>query len=347
MKNLFIKNISESQVLTSYNFARNSDVVYAESLTPDQFSALKLEDYKIYHQSKRMITYKKTKFELKEGDVIFCNKDFLNNLFTDIKNIKKLKNISLVTHQNDDLITKKILSKKPKCISKWYSINVGIVDDNIIPIPLGLSNDYSPKNLRYEHFQSLDTDNKDENIKMYVNFRMTNFKERGDLYDYFSDKEWVVVKEPNSEINSYLNDLNNIHFTLCPWGNGVDSHRIWEALYAGSIPITKFHTAFGEFKNLPILFVENYADINLQLLKDFYSSYKKNKDLSDEKLNIDYWINKIKKPEIKSEEFQIIYENKLLNKLIDFQRELRYGYLSYKKIIYFYLRKFKKIYKFN
>ena len=35
-----------------------------------------------------------------------------------------------------------------------------------------------------------------------------------------------------------------------PYGNGYDTHRIWEALYSGSIPVVKENKAFNQFKDL-------------------------------------------------------------------------------------------------
>ena len=38
---------------------------------------------------------------------------------------------------------------------------------------------------------------------------------------------------------------------------------------AGSIPITKNHTTFSNFSDLPILFVDSYEDINKELLETY------------------------------------------------------------------------------
>ena len=44
-------------------------------------------------------------------------------------------------------------------------------------------------------------------------------------------------------------------------GNGFDTHRIWETLYSGSIPIVKRHYAFEYLDNLPVLYIDNYKDL--------------------------------------------------------------------------------------
>ncbi|VCU69761.1 hypothetical protein PIGHUM_01826 [Pigmentiphaga humi] len=50
-------------------------------------------------------------------------------------------------------------------------------------------------------------------------------------------------------------------FTLSPFGIGMDCHRTWEAMVLGSIPIVK-HSSLDElFDDLPVLIVEDWADV--------------------------------------------------------------------------------------
>ena len=63
--------IKPEDILNSYNFARNSDVVYSEILTLEQFKNLDLKNYKIINKTENLIFYKLTEFKLKENDVIF------------------------------------------------------------------------------------------------------------------------------------------------------------------------------------------------------------------------------------------------------------------------------------
>ena len=119
------------------------------------------------------------------------------------------------------------------------------------------------------------------------------FSDRKNIYDIFSDKEWVEIDEPNLEIGSYLNKIQHSLFVLCPWGNGVDTHRVWETLYSGSIPVIKNHQTFTCLKDLPALFINNYEEINLDLLNEFAEKYYSN-TFNYEKLKMNYWENLIK-----------------------------------------------------
>lgn len=175
---LFINGLEENQVITSYNFARNCDVVFSENVTLKQFENLPNETlYKIYENTNQIL-YINTNFQIKENDIIFCNTYLVLELFSILDNVTNLSNIKLLTNQTDHEISKKLFNKKSNCISEWYSINVSHNNEDLIPIPLGLSNDYSLKNLNFENYKNLKL-KKNKKDKIYSNFQVnTNFTYR-------------------------------------------------------------------------------------------------------------------------------------------------------------------------
>ena len=342
---LLINNIEKEDVLTSYNFARSCDFIYAEALTPKQFEKYKNNKQRIYHESERRVIYKNTEYLIKEGDIIFCHTDFIPNLFSDFKQVSNLSNLTLLTNQTDTMIQKKHFKKLPSCFSNWYSINIDLENKKLISIPLGLSNDYSPKNLKSSDYQNLEDYLDVENISMYINFRNTNFKERELLYSKFENFDWVTSEKPKSDINEYLKKLSKHTFVLSPWGNGVDTHRIWETLYAGSIPITKNHTTFSNVKDLPIMFVESYDEITFENLNKFVKTLNKEKFYS-EKLKVDYWTKLMRGNSSYNGEATLINEQKFVNLYLDNIRKINHKYKSYIKKLIFQFRKIRKIKKF-
>jgi hypothetical protein len=63
------------------------------------------------------------------------------------------------------------------------------------------------------------------------------------------------------DVKKYFEAIRKSEFTLCPRGNGIDTHRIWEAWYLGSIPIIK-HDQFLEcYAELPLLIINSWADL--------------------------------------------------------------------------------------
>ena len=165
-----------------------------------------------------------------------------------------------------------------------------------------------------------------------------------ELYSFFASKDWVDIDEPNLSIEDYEKKLNDSTFVLCPWGNGIDTHRIWESLYMGKIPITKYHHTFRNLDKLPILFVENYKQVDKNLLSDFINKYDRNEyDLT--LLNTSTWINQMKINSTSSSKvFESFNENAIIAKFRKFSFNFRNKIKSKIKVFNYYINQFKKIY---
>jgi hypothetical protein len=50
-------------------------------------------------------------------------------------------------------------------------------------------------------------------------------------------------------------------FVPCPAGNGLDTHRIWESLYLGAIPLVLREDAFCGVEQWPILVIDDWEDV--------------------------------------------------------------------------------------
>ena len=87
-------------------------------------------------------------------------------------------------------------------------------------------------------------------------------------------------------------NMTEFAFILSPFGNGMDCHRTWEALLCGCIPIVRSPVFNDLFEGLPVLIVEKWTDISLQLLvtalADFKDKREKN-ELKYEKLELAYY----------------------------------------------------------
>jgi len=334
-----IKNI-----INSYNFARSSDFVFAETVSHEQFKKLNISDKYIVEKNNLLVTYKLDYVNLRENDVIFCNSDFLKDLFILLQKIQNLNNLKLITHQTDLAITKSLFLKKPACISEWYSINVAYEHEKLIPIPIGIANEYSPKNLQIKdlNFKSF----KNKNHKLYINFNQnTNHKKRDGVYGTYKKKNWAVVKDSNLSIKEYNLDLQNFLFILSPWGNGVDTHRFWEALYSGSIPVTKFHQTYTASYNLPVLFVDDINNIEYEMLLDYLELYRI-KNFNFNKLDISYWMNIINKNIYISDQTVNLNIGRFLNSYLNsLYKYSKYFKSKIKRLKYLFLKPFRFIKK--
>ena len=111
--------------------------------------------------------------------------------------------------------------------------------------------------------------NKSENV--YFNFNInTNRSKRSECFNTLKHKLLWLDNIPTSE---NILRLSKYKFCICPEGNGVDTHRLWEALYLKTIPIV----IKSEFTNIlqkngvPLVILDTWNDLNINSLN--YNDY--------------------------------------------------------------------------
>lgn len=198
-------------------------------------------------------------------------------------------------------ITFNILKTKSKGIlKKIFAINGNSKNDNIIPIPLGITNDCDDSSIHriygnLEIMEQVSQTHIDKRNLLYLNINIQTYPlEREMVVDMFKNKKFVTwIKEQQPTLigrQKFLEDIKAHDFVLCPRGNGIDTHRLWETLYMGSIPIVIYSDVHKNLLDLPILFVNNWNEISYDFLLEQLSTIK-SKTWNMEKLNISYWIN--------------------------------------------------------
>lgn len=80
-------------------------------------------------------------------------------------------------------------------------------------------------------------------------------------------QSWIT-REPHaaSGKQAYLRNLFSHRFVLCPPGNGEDTHRMWEALYCGAIPVVRESSALRGFRELPCVSLPDLRECTEQVL---------------------------------------------------------------------------------
>ena len=185
---------------------------------------------------------------------------------------------------------------------KLFCINRNTERNNTFGLPLGITNDcddsllhqiYGNKDIMIE---VMNEEIEKRNL-LYMNFNIENFpKERQIMWELFSKQDFTKIGEIHNTITGrrkFLQEIKSSKFVLCPRGNGVDTHRLWETLYMGSIPIVKYENTHHLFTDLPILFIEKWEDINEEFLNKKWREMEE-KDWNLDKLKISYWTNFIK-----------------------------------------------------
>jgi hypothetical protein len=284
------------EIINPNKFAKISDVIFSEVISEEEFLIKNSANELIVLSSsivdsEKFIWYVSKQIVIKENDIIFCQTELVTELFKLLKKENRFSNLTLITHQSDKAITRKLFLQKPDSIKRWFGTNVKYRNQLVSAIPIGVNNNYMknyPIEIDFKHLKNLHF--KDKKDSVYLNFNInTRFLQRFHLKYKFMNIQNFNVDENNLTKEQYLDELNNHKYVACPWGNGLDTHRLWETLYSNSLPILKNHLAFRQFDDLPILFVSSFRSLDYKNLEQ--SSYDVN--LSNTSADFQYWKNLI------------------------------------------------------
>ena len=97
----------------------------------------------------------------------------------------------------------------------------------------------------------------------------------------------------NEPFENYIKTLSTYKFCVAPPGRGIDTHRCWEALMVGTIPIVISSPINELYEELPVIIVESWDIITEEYLNKKYDEMIKT-SYKFEKVYSMYWLNKIK-----------------------------------------------------
>ena len=101
--------------------------------------------------------------------------------------------------------------------------------------------------------------------------------------------DWITRKTfPREDWKKAVQDH---FFVACPPGHGYDTHRLWEVLIAGSLPVVISTPMDSMYDNLPVVIVQNWSQMTYNFLKNEKSKFEDRSDFLPEKLFFTYWQN--------------------------------------------------------
>ncbi|CAK0762660.1 hypothetical protein CCP3SC1_390004 [Gammaproteobacteria bacterium] len=151
----------------------------------------------------------------------------------------------------------------------WLATNKTCSDGRVISLPLGL-NDFC----NYSDFHLIcgNTDlilqyrpgRTQRNSQALICFNDNSHPSRAHARRVLAgtEKATELALAPTlSAFIRYLQALAKFDFCICPRGVGIDTHRLWEALYLGCIPIITSAEYLECHKGLPLLVIERWEDL--------------------------------------------------------------------------------------
>jgi hypothetical protein len=221
----------------------------------------------VYDQKSKMVAS-----QVKNSHVIFVKTDFISDFFVRVYPQIGAKFI-LITHNSDYATNEEhkrfLLDDK---LLAWFGQNPGFVHPKHFPLPLGLENP-TWFTAKLDFVRSVvDTKRllawEKRKFLLYINFNSaTNPKSRTRLVEKFKNIKEVFLSETRVDYANYMGQIENSKFVLCPRGNGEDTHRFYETLLMGSIPVVENSTLYSLFEESGALVVPDLNLLTIEMLK--------------------------------------------------------------------------------
>jgi hypothetical protein len=193
--------------------------------------------------------------------LIFMNtedvEEFMNHLY------KLRKPFILLTHNSDTNVTERFL---PVCQNQnlihWFTQNLCMEHRLVSPLPIGLANPIWPHG-NQSLFSQIKQVDPSKAYPIYANFLIeTNRKAREDCLSNL-EKKGIPFLEKRPP-HQYLYELATSYTCVCPEGNGIDTHRFWEALFLGTVPIVLRNPLTERLsKDFPCLVLDRWEDLSI------------------------------------------------------------------------------------
>ena len=254
----FIKKVNGNKFMTLFidNIRLYKRKILCATATDQMRVDKMMEEHDLLHLLAEVMLFKETKF------IIFCSNE-------------------------DTPITEDIHSHIPQNVLAIYAANAVGYGGKVHPIPYGLQRKLYPVDVRLDEMHiALKTDPKPTKL-LYINHaEHTNISERGNIRDMFADKSFATVS-PRVDYPEYCRMIQAHKFMICPEGNAVDCHRNWEVLLLKRVPIMKKNPYLQEcYKDYPILWVDDYADVNKTLLAENDDLFVRSRNLDVNMLDL-------------------------------------------------------------
>jgi hypothetical protein len=252
-----IQQIADVYIGDKYNFEWNP-VIYQEK-----------EKHKNIHELFSVDNYENPK-------IVFCYSHLIPKF---VENIHKFMNpFILITHNSDYNVTDcedtfTILMNEK--VVKWYTQNLYINDyEKLFFLPIGIANSQWPHG-NLDIFDYIHKNYEISSLKsklIYFSFKLeTNMSKRQECFDTLKNTIPFLSFAPFEE---NLIRMMNYKYCICPVGNGIDTHRLWEAYYLKIVPIMVEDIFSKRLKKMkfPILLVKSWEELDIYKLP-LYSSY--------------------------------------------------------------------------
>lgn len=204
--------------------------------------------------------------DLKKAKVIFCPSDRLEEFLSDFKGSINAKVILAGNSDHEFHYRPEFI---PRSVKALYLQNSFISDNtHIFTLPIGIENRRLGENGKPRNFQGPDLIGKKINKVLFGPFSNTH-PDRLTVQMIFDwSSEWHEYLNHRLPPKNFARLIKNYSYVASVRGNGVDTHRLWESLYHGTVPIIRkdaWSRSLSDLK-LPLKFIDTWTMENIKML---------------------------------------------------------------------------------
>ena len=197
-----------------------------------------------------------------KAPIVFCYIDDVSRFIEEI--LDHITNpFVFVTHNGDMGITEEYypLLNHPLLLH-WFGQNPRLLHTNLTALPIGLENEMHAGD-KYTILDSTIQKRISKENSLFTCFSVdTNPFYRSSILQQLKVQGFPIQtgKLPFTE---FIETMASHQFAVTPMGNGVVTHRFWEALYLGVIPVVEKDLLYDYWPGLPIVQVETWNSLTL------------------------------------------------------------------------------------
>jgi hypothetical protein len=187
------------------------------------------------------------------NDWVFINGDYIHEYNRRITPFVRTKKFNIIVHNSDRPFTYETFSSMP-CVKHVYAINTTFQHPNVTTIPIGFIDKQLP------FIESFVDKTLERDIEIYCNFTTCNNAPKRNQCIAAFEGNPKVFTETKLPVVEYYNRLCRSKFVLCPEGTGIDTHRVYESLLCGAIPVVLHNSLSHLYEKLPVCILDKWTD---------------------------------------------------------------------------------------
>jgi hypothetical protein len=187
-----------------------------------------------------------------DNDWWFCKADYLEYFF---RELAPRDEFVLFSHNSDRAIGRRFARElRRRRLVAWFAQNAVLRHPKLRALPIGIANPRWPHGDQAV-FNRVQSEARAKLRLFDASFALaTNPGERGAAVEGTG-----ITPTPSRPFPDYLAGLAESYFCISPSGNGVDSHRTWEALYLGAIPIVTRSVLTEHHVDIPMVVLDDWS----------------------------------------------------------------------------------------